>query len=97
MWVCFNDAFVSAVQDKNDPDRLCVRARNRSHLEGLFRNAEIVTTPNADYACRVFVSKSEFVEIVTQRIFGIDYTNFKDSVCDDRLHDLYAEFWQGHW
>lgn len=37
MWICLNDAFVSAVQDRNNPNRLCVRARKREHLERLFR------------------------------------------------------------
>ena len=67
MWVCLRDAFVSAVQDKDNPDRLCVRARNRDHLERLFPAPEIIDTPDADYACRVFVTRSEFACLLTEK------------------------------
>jgi hypothetical protein len=97
MWICCNDSFVSAVQDYHDPNRLCVRARKREHLQRLFPNAEIIKVPNTDYACRVFVSKKEFADLVTQRIEEIDYPNFKDSVQEPGLHDLYASFWQLHY
>src|ERR1039457_5060556 len=30
MWICFNDGFVSVVSDKNNPDRLLVRARRKT-------------------------------------------------------------------
>ncbi|WP_445504809.1 hypothetical protein [Microvirga sp. G4-2] len=97
MWICFNDAFVSAVQHRDDPNRLCVRARKREHLQRLLPDAEIIEIPNRDYACRVFVSKKEFAELVTRRINEIDYPNFKNSVRDDGLHDLYADFWELHY
>jgi hypothetical protein len=97
MWVCFNNAFVSAVQDRHNPDRLCVRARKREHLERLFPNAEIITIPSRDYACRVFVTKPQFAELLARRVGEIDYPNFKNSVCEDGLHDLYADFWDLHW
>ncbi|WP_114944804.1 hypothetical protein [Microvirga calopogonii] len=97
MWICYNDAFVSAVQHRDDPSRLCVRARKKEHLQRLFPAAEIMEIPSRDYACRVLVSKQEFAELVTRRINEIDYPNFKDSVRDDGLHDLYADFWELHW
>jgi hypothetical protein len=28
---------------------------------------------------------------------AIDYTNFKNSVQDDQLHDLYSDFWTLHY
>jgi hypothetical protein len=96
MWLCFNDAFVSAVQDKDDPDRLCVRARKREHLERLFPGHEILTPPTRDYAYRVFVSKKEFADLLATRIGDIDYTNFKNSVRDGPLHQLYVDFWELH-
>jgi len=97
MWICFNDAFVSAVQDYNDPNRLCIRSRKREHLQRLFPHAEIIEVPNSDYACRIFVSKTEFAEVVTRRVEKIDYPNFKNSVRDRGLHDLYASFWHLHY
>jgi len=97
MWICFNDAFVSAVHNRNDPDRLCVRARRRKHLERLFPDADIIMTPDADYGCRVFTSKTAFAEVVTKRVREIRYDNFKDSVKEAPLHDLYEIFWHLHY
>jgi hypothetical protein len=36
VWIAMTDSFVSAVQDRNDPSRLVVRARKAEHLERLF-------------------------------------------------------------
>lgn len=93
MWLCYNDAFVSAVQDPADPDRLCVRARNPAHLNKLFPTHPVIETPKAEYACRVFVTKDEFAELVVRKMSEINYLNFRNSVLDDRLHNLYAGFW----
>ncbi|WP_052341289.1 hypothetical protein [Salinarimonas rosea] len=97
MWICFNDAFISAVQDRSDLSVLVIRGRKRAHLKILFPDYDIIDTPNADYACRVFVPKSRFAKLIADRIEEIDYPNFKYSVEDDALHDLYAGFWQDHW
>ena len=96
MWVCFNDGFVSAVQDRERPRSLVVRARNRRHLAHLLPGYQVVLSPDADYACRVFISKTEFAEILTDRVAEIGYDNFKASVRDPRLHELYADFWYLH-
>ena len=97
MWIFFNDGFVSAVQDRGDPGRLCVRARNPEHLRRLFPGVKVVVTPGADYACRVFVSRAEFARAVVERVEAIDYPNFKGSVADSGLHDLYLDIWQSGW
>lgn len=97
MWICNNDSFVSAVEDKNDNTRLLVRARNKEHLKVLFPDHEIFTNQGTDYAHRVSCSKEEFAKIISDRILSIKYGNFKNSVEDTRLYDLYAEFWGLHW
>ena len=97
MWVCFNDAFVSAVEDRNDPARLCVRARKQEHLERLFPDIEVLQLPTTDYVFRVFVSKADFATLVADRIEHIDYPNFKNSVRDEGLHELYEDFWELHY
>lgn len=96
MWICFNDAFVSAVQDDRRPNMLKVRARKREHLETLFPGRKIYKTPKADYAFRVFVTKKAFAKLVARRVLEIDYKNFKDSVVDNDLHNLYFDFWTLH-
>ncbi len=71
MWVCLNDALVSAVQDFRRPDVLMIRSRKREHLHRLFPDAEVLAIPSRDYAFRVFVSKAEFIEVMTRLIDGI--------------------------
>lgn len=99
MWICFNDGFVSAVDNSYDRtgDTLKVRARRPEILKRLFPNLELIVTDNTDYRYRVIVSKAAFAEIVAANIKNISYDNFKDSVKDDELHDLYADFWTLHW
>lgn len=96
MWLCFNDGFVSAVQNWDDASGLVVRARRAKILTKLFPKAEIKVTTDSDYRYRVFVSKEEFAKIVTARITDISYSNFKSSVEDGQLHELYAAFWRLH-
>lgn len=98
MWLCFNNAFVSAVADRNDPGRLMVRARRREHLANLFGDeADIVENAGSDYKYRVFVDRSVLADIINKTLMNLKYDNFKNSVEDDTLHDLYADFWQLHY
>lgn len=96
MWICFNNAFVSAVQDRRRDDGLVVRARQREHLSTLFPGKKIYVDKKADYIARVYVSKVEFARMMVERIGAIDYDNFKSSVVDHSLGDLYMDFWQLH-
>jgi hypothetical protein len=97
MWICFNDAFISAVEAEDNPNVLKVRARKKGHLKTLFPGKKIYTTEHTDYRHRVFVTRKAFARMVTDRIHELHYDNFKDSVGDTRLHDLYADFWELHW
>lgn len=94
-WFCMNDGFISAVVDKSDlsGNTLKVRSRFQRDLEDIFPDHDIVENAGTDYAYRVFVSKQEFAELMYNRIMDIDYTNFKNSVIRDDLHELYEEFW----
>jgi hypothetical protein len=96
MWICFNDGFISAVEDKGDRSRLMVRARRREHLETIVPGRKIIVTPDRDYRYRVLISKDDYADAVAARVRGIDYGNFKNSVGDGDLHDVYARFWSLH-
>ncbi len=97
MWLCFNNAFVSAVADRNNPDRLVVRSRRREHLVNVFgRDADITESTDSDYKYRVFVERRVLADFVHRTLMSLDYDNFKNSVQDDDLHDLYADFWELH-
>ena len=95
MWICANDGFVSAVEDRYDPTMLVVRARRREHLVAIFGELgeEFISMKDSDYKWRLWIPKAKFAGIITQRIMGIDYDNFKSSVGDDRLHTFYNRVW----
>lgn len=94
MWICTTKAFLSIVEDWNEPNLLIVRARAAGHIEEVFPAAAVEYTPSADYAFRTRVSRKQLVLSITGEIYGIDYPNFKNSVADQELHDAYAEFWK---
>ena len=98
MWFCFNKAFVSIVALHNS-DRLLVRSRKRMHLVRLFpmRRDEIETTPERDYRFRITASREEMAGLVAASVKEIDYPNFKNSVKDPGLHDMYSAWWSDHY
>lgn len=93
MWIFLNDAFISAVQHRDDPDQLVVRARRREDLERTFPGEPISVSETSDYRYRVFVSKADFARVIIEKIAGIDYPNFKNSVAEHDRHDHYARVW----
>jgi len=97
MWICLNDAFISAVLDPREPGKLKVRARNIEHLQTLFPGEKIITTKDSDYRHRVIITKEQLEKVLVERLRGIDYDNFKSSVKDDELHKVYADFWHVHY
>jgi hypothetical protein len=97
MWICLNDGFFSVVRDMDRPDGLMVRSRRWDHIGRAFPTQSILTTPYADYRWRTFMHQDVFADFMVKRIRTINYFNFKDSVGERRLGDLYADFWQLHW
>ena len=97
MWLCLPEGFLSAVTDKNSPDRLLVRARHPDHLRAVLPDHEILMRAGTDYIARVSVPRRELAAVIAERIEKIEYPNFKASVRDPALHDLYAVFWRLHW
>jgi len=97
VWICLSDGFISVVMDKNNTDRLLVRARRRIDLENVVgSDAEIMETPERDYRWRSYVDRAALKAIVNARIDRMDYTNFENSVGDADLHGLYVEMWGLH-
>jgi hypothetical protein len=101
MWLFTTQGFYSVVEDRDDADRVLVRARAREDLEALKRqipDLEIHETPPPahDYGYRAFVTKDQWREAAARLAGEIDYDNFKNAVHDrqgrDREH-LYHEVW----
>lgn len=80
MWLFTKNSFVSAVQHRNQPNTLIVRARRKQDLVKLFpkKAKQIERTIDADYLFRVMVSKKEFAKRMADYIQQeLTYDNFK--------------------
>ena len=93
MWIFTKYGFFSAVcaryqkgkqKDQPDPKNLMIRARVRQHLQNLLDlfphifKGKISESTGTDYAYRLFVKKTVWVDFLVDLGDGIDYDNFKD-------------------
>lgn len=94
MWIMLNNAFLSIVAHRDQPDNLCVRARVAGDIEAVFPGAEVTHTPNADYAYRSVLSRALVAQDIAINIrHAINYDNFKNSVSDNDRHEAYLRCW----
>ncbi len=95
MWLFTSKGFLSVVADKNDPEtgNLLVRSRDRNHLANLFPNATIFSKQPSDYKWRAWVSREEVSALAAKTIENLNYTNFKNSIRDDKYHDACLDVW----
>lgn len=96
MWITLYDSFLSIVAydvTPPQPDKLYVRARIRGDIEKIFPKAEVLSTPDADYAYRAILTRTEVSRAMDAEIQDIDYINFKNSVLEIDRHDAYLKFW----
>jgi hypothetical protein len=94
VWVFLNNAFLSAVQHRDEPDNLMVRARRREDLERVFgAKVAVVESKAADYRWRVTVPKRLFADRLAANVEAIDYDNFKSSVAEHDRHEAYMDVW----
>jgi hypothetical protein len=108
MWVFTLDGFYSAVAHRSEPNTIIVRCRDLGDAERL-RNAlflshrfaaEVHHTPEADYAYRLFVSRTMWTHYLSGQANSIDYPNFKDAVADRQgleRADIYHDVWHVMW
>ena len=98
MWIFTKHGFFSAVCARKgdgkhsqpvDPDRIMVRVRLRSHLVALKERfgdllgaCEIQEFAGTDYAFRLFVPKSVWIQVLAALAEETDYDNFKSKVAD---------------
>lgn len=116
MWIFTKYGFFSAVCARQgegqynqpvDPDRIMVRGRLRNHLEALKKRfpdllgeCEIQESAGTDYAFRLFVQKSAWMQIVSGLAEETNYDNFKSEVArhqgrsgatyEHSLHDVWS-------
>ena len=99
MWVLTTHGFFSAVENRDDPSQVMVRARVREDLESLcaqLDGPEPVYGQGTDYPWRTFVSKEEWAQWLAGAAREIEYDNFKNAVAREQGHaraSVYGEVW----
>lgn len=93
MWLCLSDAFLSIVDKDCQPDELLVRARRDGDIERVFPGAKVEVTLSNDYRCRAKIKRADIAAAMAQRVMDMGYSNFKGSVKDENLHDVYMGVW----
>lgn len=102
MWLAMKDGFLSIVES-DDADYLKVRSRRREHLEAFIEplpkelTPEIIDSVGTDYRWRVILERELVAKLVADRVASIDYGNFKASVRDPNLAEMYGRWWQDHY
>jgi hypothetical protein len=94
MWIFQKDSFLSVVSDRDDKDRLLVRARLPGHIEASFPDAVVFTSDVSDYKYRTLIPREQVATVIAKQLTGIQYNNFKAFVTDRLLHTAYFKVWQ---
>lgn len=93
MWIGLNDGWLSIVANRNDDETLLVRARSESHIMSAFPDCDMFVLENADYPYRAYIERRLVANEISKRLMEIDYDNFKASVQDLKLKDMYTNVW----
>jgi hypothetical protein len=93
MWIFLNDAFLSVVAHRHEPDMLLVRARARGDIERVFPDADVSHSPDADYAYRATLAREVVARVLAEQVAGITYPNFKSSIKEPDRHDACMAVW----
>jgi hypothetical protein len=93
MWIQFNNAFLSIVENRENTTELLVRARVKGDVEKVFPEADVFEDNNADYKYRAFISKAIVAEKIMLKVTEINYDNFKNSVKEIERKKVYGNIW----
>jgi len=95
MWIFLNDAFLSIVSHRDRKGGLLVRARRRGDIERVFPEVQVTEMPDADYRFRAAIPKQLVADTLAQKVLGIEYDNFKNSMSgeDVQRHAAYLDVW----
>ena len=93
MWILLNDCFFSIVSKECKRNELLVRARRRGDIEKVFPKANVTVSHHTDYQFRAAIRRSVVETAIVGELRRVNYSNFKNSVEDDELHNSYARVW----
>ena len=93
MWIQFNNAFLSIVENRDNKLELLVRARIKGDIEKIFPEADVFEDESADYRYRAFISKAKVAERMMLKMKEINYDNFKNSVKEIERKSVNNNVW----
>lgn len=83
MWITTTQGFYSAVEHREDPEKIMVRVRVKADLTALKRqipDLKPYRVKRSDYPWRAVISRQAWVEAVALLAEDVDYDNFKHAV-----------------
>lgn len=95
MWIVLNKSFLSIVKNRNDENKLLVRARLKGDIEKVFENADVFEDEKADYKYRSYIDREHVANVISNELLNIDYDNFKNSVSKNEYNraNAYMNVW----
>lgn len=93
MWIFMSESFVSLVTDRDDPNKLLVRARVEGHIEAIFPKANVVQLEDSDYRFRARVERKTVQKAIAKQLESFQYENFKSSVREPTYHEACMKVW----
>lgn len=96
MWVMTTRGFFSAVQHRDHPTRLLIRARSEGdirNLKDLLPDSEPFALTHSDYEWRLDCTAAEWAAALAQMALEVDYPNFKNSIKDQAHKSAYMACW----
>tara|TARA_X000000950_G_scaffold122816_1_gene154031 strand:- start:10687 stop:10992 length:306 start_codon:yes stop_codon:yes gene_type:complete len=93
MWIQFNNAFLSIVENRDNKLELLVRARIKGDIEKIFPEADVFKDDDADYKYRALISKVKVAARMMLKMTEINYDNFKNSVKEIERKNAYSNVW----
>jgi hypothetical protein len=99
MWVITTPGFYSAVEHRDDPGKIMIRARVKGDLTALKEQVpglKPYRVKKSDYPWRAVVSREEWYTAMAILADSVDYENFKDAVKErqgKRRADVYMSVW----
>ena len=96
MWLFTRQGFISAVENRDNPETIVIRARDPEHLREMFPTEPILETEESDYPIRLYIERARFADWLARQAYDLDYTNFKDSIPSDQetYHDACVAVWE---
>ena len=97
MWVFTKYGFISAVEHRDNPELVMVRARDENSINHLADNfgLKVTKTESADYLYRVTMTRTQFEKFLKDYArHELSYDNFKDSIINVKFHDACIDVWK---